>query len=173
MGAKQSRQQVLSVTVGVDTHRDAHVAAAVDATGRTLGWRSFGVTVDGYRALLDWAQQFGPVDRVGVEGTGCWGAGLTRFLLDQQMPVVEVLRSDRKVRRLNGKSDPLDAEAAARAALNGTASVQPKAAMGGSRRSARCPWPATAPSRPAPPRPCSCTASSSARPTRCAPSSSH
>ncbi len=119
-------QPVLGVTVGVDTHRDNHVAAVVDPVGRCLGWKVFVASTAGYGALLHWAQRYGPVQRVGVEGTGSWGAGLTRALLAAGVEVVEVARPDRRDRRLRGKSDPLDAEAAARAALNGTASGQPK-----------------------------------------------
>jgi transposase len=68
--------------------------------------------------------------RVGVEGTGSWGAGLCRYLLDHDVEVVEVDRPNRQTRRQQGKSDPIDAEAAARAALNGTASGAPKSRDG-------------------------------------------
>jgi transposase len=120
----------LWVSVGVDTHLDQHVAAVVDRTGRSLGWQSFPATVPGYRALLDWAGGFGPVATVGVEGTGGWGLGLTRYLVDQGIEVLEVLRPGRKDRRHNGKSDPIDAEAAARAVLSGAATNQPKSRDG-------------------------------------------
>lgn len=119
-------QQVLSVIVGVDTHLDTHVAAAIDGVGGLLGVASFNATERGYAALERWATSFGPVAKVGVEGTGAYGAGLIRFLRTAEHAVVEVDRPDRKTRRANGKSDPVDAEAAARAVLAGTASGTPK-----------------------------------------------
>lgn len=84
------------------------------------------MSAHGYEALLAWARGFGPVLRAGVEGTGAWGAGLTRFLLAEQVAVVEVIRPVRRDRRQRGKSDPIDAEAAARSVLNGTATNQAK-----------------------------------------------
>jgi transposase len=69
---------------------------------------------------------FGPVVKVGVEGTGSYGVGLARFLHANGVEVVEVDRPNRQKRRKYGKSDPIDAEAAARAALSGEASVTPK-----------------------------------------------
>jgi len=119
-------QQVLAVTIGVDTHVDVHVAAAVDAVGVVLGSASFPTTVRGYGALAAWAEHFGPVSTFGVEGTGSYGAGLTRYLRTAGYRVVEVDRPDRRTRRHAGKSDPVDAEAAARAALSGEASGTPK-----------------------------------------------
>ena len=84
-------------------------------------------TPAGYRALLAWLRRQGPlVERVGVEGTGAYGAGLCRYLRGQGVEVVEVDRSDRKTRRAKGKSDAIDAYAAARAALSGAASDPPK-----------------------------------------------
>ena len=118
------------VTGGVDTHKDVHVAAVVDEVGRSLGVGSFPTTLVGYRMLLDWMTSFGPINLVGVEGTGSWGAGLTRFLVGEQVAVVEVCRPDRQTRRLVGKSDPIDAQAAALAALSGRASVIPKSGDG-------------------------------------------
>jgi transposase len=114
-------QRVSEVTVGVDTHLDQHVAVAVDRAGRILGSGSFPASPRGYAALLAWAQRLGPVAMVGVEGTGAYGAGLARFLGRQGVRVVEVDRPDRKLRRLQGNSDPIDAEAAARAVLSGRA----------------------------------------------------
>jgi len=78
------------VTGGVDTHKDTHVAAALDQLGRTLGTESFPTTAAGYRQLLSWLTGFGTVDSVGVEGTGAWGAGLARFLTAQAVSVIEV-----------------------------------------------------------------------------------
>jgi len=117
---------VSGVVGGVDTHADVHVAAAVDTNGAVLGIESFPVNAAGYRALANWMSRFGPVIMVGVEGTGSYGVGLTRFLHSQNIVVVEVDRPNRQTRRKFGKSDPIDAEAAARAALSGTASVTPK-----------------------------------------------
>jgi len=120
----------LDVTGGVDTHGAQHVAAAVDAAGRILGTAAFTADAAGYRRLLEWMRSFGPVARAGVEGTGSYGAGLARYLAAQGVPVAEVNRPNRQARRRRGKSDPADAEAAARAALNGDASGLPKAADG-------------------------------------------
>ena len=121
---------ILEVTGGVDTHADAHVAAAVDSNGGLLGIESFPVSETGFEELLVWLIGFGPVGRVGVEGTGSWGVGLSRFLHDQEIVVVEVDRPNRQKRRKVGKSDPTDAVAAARAALSGEASVTPKTRNG-------------------------------------------
>ena len=123
-------QQVLSVTGGVDTHAEVHVAAAIDAVGRELGHASFPTTPAGYAALLAWLEDFGPLELVGVEGTGVYGAGLTRVLQAAGVRVVEVDRPDRKARRYQGKSDPIDACAAARAALSGRAAGTPKTRTG-------------------------------------------
>jgi transposase len=110
-----------TITGGVDTHLDVHVAAALDSIGGLLGVESFPTTPVGYGALTDWLCSFGPLGRVGVEGTGSYGAGLTRHLHAAGIPVVEVNRADRAARRQHGKSDPLDAVSAARAALSGRA----------------------------------------------------
>jgi transposase len=118
------------VTVGVDTHLETHVAAVVDQTGRLLGTQGFPASTRGYVALVTWAECFGPVARVGVEGTGTFGAGLTRFVRAYGLPVVEVARPDRSTRRQHGKSDPIDAQAAARATLAGVATVTPKTREG-------------------------------------------
>jgi transposase len=114
------------VTGGVDTHGQTHHAAVLDGVGRHLGDREFPTTPAGYRALLAWLRGHGELARVGVEGTGAYGAALARYLSGEQVRVVEVDRPDRKARRGKGKSDPLDAYAAARAALSCTASGTPK-----------------------------------------------
>jgi transposase len=118
------------VSVGVDTHAEFHVAAVIDMVGRELGHEKFPATPVGYRALLGWAENQGVVGVVGVEGTGAYGAGLTRALTAAGVLVVEVDRPDRKTRRDQGKSDPIDAYAAARAAASGRASGTPKARTG-------------------------------------------
>ena len=118
------------VVGGVDTHLDVHVAAVVDEIGRILDTASFPATTHGYRQLLGWMRRHGCLVRVGVEGTGAYGAGLTRFLATYGVEVVEVNRPDRQLRRRRGKSDTVDAEAAARAALNGDAAAVPKSGDG-------------------------------------------
>jgi transposase len=119
-----------AVVAGVDTHADTHHAAVLDSTGRLLGDQEFPATAVGYAALLRWLRGLGRVTLVGVEGTGSYGAGLTRHLSAHRVAVVEVDRPDRKGRRVKGKSDPLDAIAAARAALAGTATAVPKSRTG-------------------------------------------
>ena len=118
------------VIAGVDTHGDVHVAAVLDPAGRLLATASFASTAVGNRALLAWITSHGDVIRAGVEGTGSWGAGLTRFLLDHDIDVVEVDRPNRQTRRRKGKSDAIDAEAAARAVLSGAATGAPKSRDG-------------------------------------------
>jgi transposase len=103
------------ITVGVDTHLDLHVAHANDQLGRQVGTRSVPTTPTGYQDLLAWARGPGQPIAWGVEGTGSYGAALARFLAANGQVVVEVNRPDRQARRRRGKSDPLDAEAAARA----------------------------------------------------------
>ena len=122
--------RIVGITGGVDTHADVHVAAAVDDNGGLLGVESFPVSQTGYGDLLAWLVGFGELVRVGVEGTGSWGVGLSRFLTDHDVTVVEVDRPNRQQRRKVGKSDPSDAVSAARAALSGTATTTPKSRDG-------------------------------------------
>jgi len=122
--------RIVGVTGGVDTHADTHVAAAIDDNGGLLGVESFPADRAGYESLLGWLVGFGPVTRIGVEGTGSWGVGLARFLTSVDVEVVEVDRPNRQTRRKQGKSDPTDAVSAARAALSGEASVTPKTRNG-------------------------------------------
>jgi transposase len=123
------REREGGVTVGVDTHSEVHVAAAFTSDlGRPLGHLEIPTSPSGYQRLLRWAQGLGdPTPRFGIEGTGSYGAGLTRFLRDAGCTVVEVNRPNRQTRRARGKSDPVDAEAAARAVLSGEAAGIPKA----------------------------------------------
>ncbi len=118
------------ITGGVDTHKDTHTAAALDATGVALGTAAFPASRVGYEELLTWLRTFGELDRVGVEGTGSYGSGLTRYLRESRVVVVEVNRPNRQDRRRHGKSDPADAEAAARATLSGAANGVPKSQDG-------------------------------------------
>ncbi len=122
-----------AITLGVDTHKDVHVAVALDGIGRHRGTLSVPANLAGYKRLVDWAEEaeeFGPLKHAGVEGTGSFGAGLTRFLKGRRIKVSEVIRPKRRDQYRAGKSDPIDAEAAARAVLAGTAAGQPKSADG-------------------------------------------
>jgi len=119
--------EVARVTIGIDTHKDVHVTAVLDERGRLLGTQSFPTTGKGHRLLERWATSFGEVDAVGIEGTGAWGAGVARHLTAKGHRVLEVDRPDRRTRRQRGKSDTIDAEAAARAVQAGTARGFPKA----------------------------------------------
>lgn len=119
-----------SVVLGVDTHKDVHVGAVLDHVGGLLDTGDFPAAAAGYRELLDWACTFETVLRAGVECTGSYGAGLARYLATQRVPVVEVNQPDRSARRRRGKTDAVDAESAARAALSGTARAVPKSGDG-------------------------------------------
>ena len=121
-----TKPRTTTVIGGVDTHRDTHTAAALDTTGRLIDTATFPATQAGYQQLLHWLRSWGPVREVGVEGTGAYGAGLTRYLHAQHIPVAEVDRPDRRTRRRSGKSDPIDAEAAARAVLTAQRISTPK-----------------------------------------------
>ncbi len=118
------------VVGGVDTHGQTHHAAVLDSLGRELADREFPATAAGYQALLGWLQSFGELARVGVEGTSSYGAGLLRHLHTTGIVVVEVDRPDRRTRRARGKSDPIDAYAAAHTALTGTRTTVPKTGDG-------------------------------------------
>ncbi len=118
------------IVVGVDTHKHLHVAVALDELGARLGELTIGADSVGYAALAAWSEQLGRPRIFGVEGTGSYGAGLASFLRRRGYKIVEVDRGDRRGRRANGKSDTLDAEAAARAVLAGSAGAIPKSADG-------------------------------------------
>ncbi len=118
------------VVGGVDTHKDLHVAAVINTTERVLGTASFSTTRAGYRAMVRWMRTFGDVAKAGVEGTGSYGAGLTRHLADADVEVLEVDRPDRSERRRRGKDDDLDAISAPRAALHGRRLSVPKSKDG-------------------------------------------
>jgi len=112
--------------LGIDTHKDVHVAVVLDWLGRYLAAASFGTTDAANSELVAWTQSYGQVTTAGVEGTGSYGYRLAQHLTDQGINVVEVNRPDRARRRRKGKNDPVDAEAAARAVLAGDAHAVPK-----------------------------------------------
>ena len=115
---------------GVDTHRDTHVAAVVDTTGRVLDTASFSTDATGYERLNNWLGSWGRVAQVGIEGTGSYGAGLSRHLMRMGVEVAEVNRPNRQLRRRFGKADATDAQAAARAVLSGQATGAPNSGNG-------------------------------------------
>jgi transposase len=126
--SRMAQLDLVRVTVGVDTHKDTHVARAKDQLGRRLGDPKIVPTsLAGYRDLLSWAKGMGEIDTFGLEGTGSYGAGLARYLRREGHVVFEVIRPNRQTRRRNGKSDPADADAAASAVLSGDAAGPPKA----------------------------------------------
>jgi transposase len=115
------------IIIGIDTHKDTHAAVALNALGVRLGATIIPVNRVGYRSVEAWARSFGTVTAFSIEGTGSYGAGLARALREAGHHVLEVNRPDRSTRRRNGKTDMLDAEAAARAVLSGgQASAEPK-----------------------------------------------
>lgn len=115
---------------GIDTHGQTHTVAALTIAGGLLGTAQFPATTAGYLAVIAWLAEQGAVEKVGVEGTSSYGAGITRALRSAEIEVIEVNRPDRATRRRVGKSDPIDAEHAARAVLAGTASAVPKDTTG-------------------------------------------
>jgi transposase len=114
------------LVVGVDTHKDVHVAVLLDRLGRYLATASFSTTDAANRDLVTWTQRYGQVTTAGVEGTGSYGYRLAQHLSSHGIDVVEINRPDRARRRRKGKTDPVDAEAAARAVLAGDAHAVPK-----------------------------------------------
>jgi transposase len=128
--AEPTTLSAVQVIGGVDTHKHTHYAAAVDDQGRLLGHREFPANDNGYRALLSWMSTHGTIAAIGVESTGSFGATLSRFLTGQHMRVIEVNRPNRLARRMDGKSDRLDAEQIARAVLGQTSTATPKAKSG-------------------------------------------
>jgi transposase len=120
----------VEVILGVDTHLDFHTAVAVDHLGRRLGELSLPTTAKGYERLLCWAQGFGRLRCAGIEGTSSYGIGLARHLKAAGISVMEIERPKRRHLRRNGKSDPIDAQAAAKAVLAGEAVGEPKSGDG-------------------------------------------
>ena len=115
---------------GVDTHKDLHVAAVVDEQDRVIGTRSFATTRQGYRQMLAWMRSFGELQRIGIESTGSYGAGLLRFMQQAKVAVLEVTTPDKQDRRRRGKNDDLDAQNAAHAAFAGQRTVTPRSRDG-------------------------------------------
>ncbi len=115
---------------GVDAHHETHHAVALDECGRRLGDAQFPVSSSGYQQLCTWLAGFGTIAAVGVESTGNYAAGLTRFLLAVDIVVVEINQPHRHLRSRRGKTDAIDAEAAARKVLSGEATGLPKDTTG-------------------------------------------
>lgn len=120
----------MQVVVGVDTHQEQHVAVAIDQQGVRLGEKHAPANTSGYREIERWSRNLGTIRAFGIEGTGSYGAGISRFLTDRGYSVIEVNRPDRSTRYRKGKSDPTDAEMAARAILAGVADAIPKSGQG-------------------------------------------
>jgi transposase len=112
---------------GVDTHKDLHVAAVVDEVDRVLASQCFATTRHGYKQMLAWMRTFGSLQRVGIEATGSYGAGLLRYMQKAGVEVLEVTTPDKHDRRKRGKNDDLDAQNAAHA---GKRTVTPKSRDG-------------------------------------------
>lgn len=107
------------IVAGVDTHKDTHHVAVVNMTGQLLGDRSFSADAAGYRHILDFVSRFGLIEAIGIESSGAYGAGLTRYLIAAQVTVLEAPTSDKAGRARRGKTDQIDALAAARHILAG------------------------------------------------------
>jgi transposase len=114
------------IIIGIDTHKEAHAAVAINGLGARLGAMTLLASSRGYHEMESWAQSLGPVRAFGIEGTGSYGAGLARFLQERGHNVIEVNRPNRQIRHQHGKNDSLDAENAARAVLSGQARAAPK-----------------------------------------------
>ncbi|MET9971729.1 transposase [Streptomyces sp. NPDC006356] len=121
-------EEAEDVILGVDTHKDVHVSAVITALGASLAQQEFPATAIGYRQLLTRTKSFGVLRRAGVECTGSFGAALTRVLRREGIDVIEVNQPDRATRRKRGKTDAIDADAAARAVPSGRATTVPKSA---------------------------------------------
>jgi transposase len=129
-GDSQNNPAREDIILGVDTHKDTHVASVITMLGVLKATAAFPTTTAGYRDLLGWARSLGVVHRAGVEGTGSYGAALTRYLRRHDITVVEVNRPDRAARRRHGKSDTVDATAAAHAVLSARATGTAKTGDG-------------------------------------------
>jgi transposase len=103
---------------GVDTHEDSIHVAVISALGHDLEDREFPTTPAGYRRALAFVASHGEPVAIGIEGTSSYGIGLASAAIAEGLVVVEVVRPERAERRRLGKSDPIDAYQAARAALS-------------------------------------------------------
>lgn len=128
--AAHQGSRAVQLIIGIDTHQDRHVAVAIDQQGVRLAEHHALATTFGYAELERWSRSLGEVRAFGIEGTGSYGAGVARFLTGRGYAVVEVNRPDRATRYRKGKSDPTDAEMAARAVLAGVADATPKSGEG-------------------------------------------
>lgn len=126
----QSGNRTEEVVLGADTHKEVHAAAVITVLGKLLGSKPFPATAAGYRELVNWGRTFGILQRAGVECTGSYGAALTRHLRSEGIEVIEVNQPDKATRRRRGKTDAIDAEAAARAVVSGRATSTAKASEG-------------------------------------------
>jgi len=124
---KQTQNDII---LGVDTHLDKHIAVLLNGMGTFIDVVEIETNIKGYQKLLKHAQSFGVIKRAGIEGTGTYGAGLARFLDKQGIQIFEINRPDRSMRRFRGKSDPTDAESAARSVLSGKVLATPKLQSG-------------------------------------------
>lgn len=115
---------------GVDAHADAHHLAALDERGGLLASKSFPTTTLGYAQALDWLSGYGQIDAIAVESTGSYAAAFVRYLREHEIRVFEVNQPHARTRRRRGKSDPIDAETAARLLLAGKATAIPKQTNG-------------------------------------------
>lgn len=162
MNGDTSVTQAAIVVGGIDAHADTHHVVALDATGKVLGDHQFPASSLGYRDALDWPAGFGVIDKIGVESTGSYAAGITRFLLDAGIDVAEANQPHPHLRARRGKDDKIDAEAAARKALSGQATAVPKTTpRESSSRSVCCVWPVIPRSAPGQGRSSNCAAYSS------------
>ena len=128
--ASYQSHRAAEVVIGIDTHRDQHVAVAIEGRGVRLGERGVSATTCGYEELQRWSCSLGEVRAFGIEGTGSYGAGVARFMTSRGYTVIEVNRPDRSVRYRKGKSARTDAEMAAPAVLAGVAGATPKSGEG-------------------------------------------
>lgn len=119
-----------AIIIGVDTHKSTHVAVAINMNGARLAALSIPANTKGYQELTNWSRSLGNVEAFGIEGTGSYGAGLSRHLLALGRKVIEVTRPNRQLRYRHGKNDSLDAEGAARSVLSGQATAEPKTQTG-------------------------------------------
>ena len=128
--AAYQRSRAAEVVTGVDTHKDQHVAVAINGRGVRLGENHVPASTRGNEQLERWSRSLGAIHAFGIEGTGSYGAGVARFMVSQDYTEIEVNRPDRSARYRKGKSDPTDAELAARAVLAGVADATPKSGEG-------------------------------------------